>query len=82
MPPSNPPAGQFNDAAYHLVQLRKILEDTNGQGKAPEANTEKKQLQLACDTCGRELEEVRDGTGQCFAIGGACTAPCCLGKAG
>jgi hypothetical protein len=59
-----PPAGQFNDAAYHLVQLRKILEDTSsgsgsgGKGSMPLANTELQQLQEACTRCTRDLEEV------------------------
>jgi hypothetical protein len=64
------PAGQFNDAAYHLVQLRKILEDTNssssaggGKGSMPLASTELQQLQEACTRCTRDLEEVRSSTG-------------------
>jgi hypothetical protein len=60
------PAGQFNDAAYHLVQLRKILEDTSSssdgsssKGGMPLANAELVQLQEACTRCSRDLEEVR-----------------------
>jgi hypothetical protein len=65
------PAGQFNDAAYHLVQLRKILEDTSsssssasgGKGSMPLATTELQQLQEACTRCTRDLEEVRFSSG-------------------
>ncbi|KAF6266527.1 hypothetical protein COO60DRAFT_1654215 [Scenedesmus sp. NREL 46B-D3] len=61
--------GQFNDAAYHLVQLRKILEDTsssnsssNGsKGSMALANTELMQLQEACALCTRDLEEALEG---------------------
>ncbi|WIA09183.1 hypothetical protein OEZ85_008594 [Tetradesmus obliquus] len=64
--------GQFNDAAYHLVQLRKILEDTssssssdNGgysKGSMPLASAELMQLQEACTHCTRDLEEALESS--------------------
>lgn len=49
--------GQYNDAAYSLVQLRKILEDSSSnQDVLP--GSELAALQAACASCERSLEEV------------------------
>lgn len=50
------PAGQYNDAAFTLVQLRKILEDSTGSGSA--RNPEMQQLQQACASCTADLDAV------------------------
>ncbi len=56
-------AGQYNDAAYSLVQLRKILEDScSQQGKEVLPGSELAALQTACTDCERSLEEVRTST--------------------
>lgn len=54
-------AGQYNDAAYSLVQLRKILEDSANQpgGKEVLQGAELAALQSACASCEASLEEVR-----------------------
>lgn len=53
-------AGQFSDAAYSLVQLRKILEDSSSSGSSKEVlpGSEVAALQEACAACERNLEEV------------------------
>lgn len=57
-------AGQYNDAAYSLVQLRKILEDSASQpgGKDVLPSSEVASLQAACASCEASLEEVRRTT--------------------
>jgi hypothetical protein len=54
-------AGQYNDAAYSLVQLRKILEDSTSQpgGKDVLPGSKLASLQAACASCEASLEEVR-----------------------
>lgn len=54
--------GQFSDAAYGLVQLRKILEDAGGQGAGAKQSAELAQLQAACSTCERDLEEALESS--------------------
>jgi len=55
--------GQYNDAAYSLMQLRKILEDSSSQTGGAEAvqGSELAALQDACASCARSLEEVGPG---------------------
>jgi hypothetical protein len=48
-------AGQFNDAAYSLVQLRKILEDSSSSSQP---GPEMAALQEGAAACERSLEEV------------------------
>lgn len=54
-------AGQYNDGAYSLVQLRKILEDSSSDpaGKQVLPGSELAALQTACTSCEAALEEVR-----------------------
>jgi hypothetical protein len=56
--------GQFSDAAYDLVRLRKVLDDSNshtpGRKGAALVGAELVQLQAACDACSQELMEVMD----------------------
>lgn len=63
-------AGQYNDAAYSLVQLRKILEDScSQQGQQVQPGSELAALQGACAECERSLEEVRQSTSGCLSEG-------------
>eukprot|EP00878_Enallax_costatus_P008594 GHUV01008985.1.p1 GENE.GHUV01008985.1~~GHUV01008985.1.p1 ORF type:complete len:754 (+),score=301.21 GHUV01008985.1:377-2638(+) len=48
--------GQFNDAAFTLVQLRKILEDSTSTSSGNAYNPELQQLQQACAACTAELD--------------------------
>lgn len=52
-------AGQFNEATYNLVQLKKVLEDSSSGGKTH--NPELQQLQQAVFTCTRDLDKVWSG---------------------
>lgn len=79
-------AGQYNDAAYSLVQLRKILEDSNSSsepgGKQVLPGSELAALQAGCTSCETALEEVRHhraaaGAGVGRGGGSASCAACC-----
>lgn len=67
-------AGQYNDAAYSLVQLRKILEDSNSisdtAGKQVLPGSELAALQTACTSCEAALEEVSAPQGRGRGRGG------------
>eukprot|EP00775_Hariotina_reticulata_P007918 gene7918-8114_t len=83
--------GQFSDAAYDLVRLRKVLDDstshTPGRKGAALVGAELVQLQAACATCEQELlealtaslSEVFDTSG---AAGGVITISCSLPSGG
>lgn len=53
-------AGQINDAAFSLVQLRKILEDSSSQSGVRDglSGADLAALQAACAACDTRLEQV------------------------